>query len=65
MTALPPHYHRFNCPFCAGQETIPADLRHCDFCHRNYEPSLIHYISNAYRPDGTMKGICEFCIETN
>ena len=60
-----PRYNLNNCPFCAGREPVPAKLRHCDFCHRNYEPDMIHYISNAYSADGRMKGICEYCVETN
>ena len=60
-----PRYHLGNCPYCAGREPVPERLRHCDFCHRNYTPDQIHYFSNSNRADGTMKGICEFCVETN
>jgi len=60
-----PRYHLGNCPFCAGRKKIPAELRHCDFCHRNCEPGLMHYFSDALSADGHLKGICEFCIETN
>jgi hypothetical protein len=60
-----PRYHLYDCPFCTKREPIPSGLRHCDFCHRNFEPDMIHYISNAQAADGRMKGICEYCVDTN
>jgi hypothetical protein len=57
-----PGYQRRACPFCNQVQPFPPETKHCDFCHRNYDHSLIYFMTGPNAILG-FKQICAFCSE--